>query len=301
MNLETALENMNQLSTLSFWESLRLKLMNAELWMGLFWNIVQILFIIVVAKALVRLINTVIDRWMNRSPKALRVNERRAKTVGSLIHNAVKYTINFIAILMVLEQLGFNLGPVLAGAGVLGLAIGFGAQNLVKDVISGFFIIFEDQFGVGDQVSISNFSGVVEEIGLRITKLRSWTGELHIIPNGTIKEVTNYSTHNSVAVVDIGIAYEENLEHVTKVLEDILSEIFKESQDIVKPPEILGVQNLGPSEVVLRIIAETKPMSHYAVARKLRAKIKEGFDREGIEIPYPKMVTFHRNEESKGV
>ncbi|MFV9510315.1 mechanosensitive ion channel family protein [Tepidibacillus sp. LV47] len=301
MDFINALENIDQFSLLSIWSNLRIKLMNPELWINLLWTVIQILMIIVAAKMLVRLVNAFIDRWINKSPKALKVNERRAKTLGSLIHNAVKYTIHFFAILMVLEQLGFELGPVLAGAGVLGLAIGFGAQNLVKDVISGFFIIFEDQFGVGDHVTISNFTGVVEEIGLRITKIRSWTGELYIIPNGTIQEVTNYSTHNSVAVVDIGIAYEEDLDHVTKVLENILNEVFKETKEIVKPPEILGVQNFGPSEVVLRIIAETKPMTHYAVARKLRAKIKEGFDKEGIEIPYPRMVTLHRNETSKGV
>ncbi len=285
---------------LTLWDNIRLKLTDVNLWMGFLWTIIQIIFIIIAAKVLVRLSYALIDRWLNNSPKALRVNERRAKTVGALTHNAIKYTINFFAILMILEQIGFKLGPVLAGAGVLGLAIGFGAQNLVKDIISGFFIIFEDQFGVGDQITINNFTGVVEEIGLRITRIRSWTGEVHIIPNGAISQVTNYSTYNSVAVVDVGVAYEEDLERVNHVIENILNEVYKESQDIVKPPEILGVQNFGPSEVVIRIVAETKPLLHFAVSRKLRAKIKEGFDKTGIEIPYPRMVTIQRNEGSKG-
>ena len=296
--MQTTLAKINQMD--NFWDNIYIQLTDLNLWMSFFWTIIQIILIIVFAKIITRIADAVVDRWMNKSSRTLKVNERRAKTVGVLIHNIIKYTINFFVILMILEQLGFKLAPVLAGAGVLGLAIGFGAQNLVKDVISGFFIIFEDQFGVGDQITINNFTGVVEEIGLRITKLRSWTGELHIIPNGTIQEVTNFSTHNSVAVIDIGVAYEEDLERVNKVLESILSESFKEVQDMVKPPEILGVQNFGPSEVIMRIVAETKPMLHYSVARKLRAKIKEGFDREGIEIPYPRMVTFQRSEMSKG-
>ncbi|WP_339060765.1 mechanosensitive ion channel family protein [Tepidibacillus marianensis] len=300
MNVITALDKLNQMDMLTLWDNIRLKLTDVNLWMGFLWTIIQIIFIIIAAKVLVRLSYALIDRWLNNSPKALRVNERRAKTVGALTHNAIKYTINFFAILMILEQIGFKLGPVLAGAGVLGLAIGFGAQNLVKDIISGFFIIFEDQFGVGDQITINNFTGVVEEIGLRITRIRSWTGEVHIIPNGAISQVTNYSTYNSVAVVDVGVAYEEDLERVNHVIENILNEVYKESQDIVKPPEILGVQNFGPSEVVIRIVAETKPLLHFAVSRKLRAKIKEGFDKTGIEIPYPRMVTIQRNEGSKG-
>jgi len=300
MEIMTALDKLNQMNMATLWDNIRIKLIDVNLWMGLLWTIIQIVFIIIIAKLLVKISYTIIDRWLNKSPKALRLNERRAKTIGALIHNTIRYTINFFAILMILEQLGFKLGPVLAGAGVLGLAIGFGAQNLVKDVISGFFIIFEDQFGVGDQITINNFTGVVQEIGLRITRIRSWTGELHIIPNGSINQVTNYSTYNSVAVVDVGVAYEEDLERVNHVIENILNDLYKESQEIVKPPEILGIQSLGPSEVVIRIIAETKPSMQFAVSRNLRAKLKKGFDKEGIEIPYPRMVTLQKNDSSKG-
>jgi len=264
----------------------------------IFWTMINIIAIWLVAKILIKLVKKVIDKFIEKKPALnFRVDDRRTKTLGILMYNITKYTINFFAILMIIEQFGYNPGPIIAGAGVLGLAVGFGAQNLVKDVITGFFIIFEDQFGVGDYISLGNYTGTVEEIGLRITKIRNWTGELHIIPNGTIERVTNFSTHNSIAVVDVGVAYEEEIGNVTKVLEDIIAKAYKDIPDMIKPPEILGVQDLGASDVVIRIIGETKPMSHYGVARKLREKIKEGFDQAGIEIPYPRLVTYQRNED----
>ncbi|GBF11545.1 mechanosensitive ion channel family protein [Tepidibacillus sp. HK-1] len=297
MRFGFSLSQLDGIDIKSFWDTIRMKLLDIDLWVDIFWTIVQILFIWILAKLLIKLTGKIIEKFIIRKPRSsLKVDERRTKTLGILIQNIVKYTINFLAILMILGKVGFNLGPILAGAGILGLAIGFGAQSLVKDVITGFFIIFEDQFAVGDYITTGNFSGTVEEIGLRITKIRNWTGELHIIPNGTISEVTNYSTHNSVAVVDVGIAYEEEIDHVISVLEKLLANTYKEMNEMVKPPEILGVQELGASEVVIRVIAETKPMNHYAVARKLRAKIKNGFDQAGIEIPYPRLVTFQKTK-----
>ena len=126
---------------------------------------------------------------------------------------------------MILSTLTINVSAVLAGAGIVGLAVGFGAQSLVKDIITGFFIIFEDQFSVGDYIRVGQFEGTVEEIGLRTTKIKSWTGELHIIPNGNILEVTNFSLNNSVAVIDISVAYEENIQRVESLIQDLLDNV----------------------------------------------------------------------------
>ncbi len=283
---------------LAVWNKIKDKLINVDLWLSVIWVVIQIVLIWLISRLIVKVSWNIINRFINKKPNAkFPVDERRTKTLGILIHNILKYTIYFFAILMILDKLNFNLGPLLAGAGVVGLAIGFGAQNLVKDIITGFFIVFEDQFAVGDYISVNDYTGTVEELGLRITKIRKWTGELYIIPNGNITEVTNYSTHNSIAVIDVGVAYEEDIKHVTEVLEAILKESAIMIKEIVQPPEVLGVQDLAASDVVIRVIAETKPMEHYAVARRLRAMIKNGFDKEGIEIPYPRLVTFRRTEE----
>src|SRR5690625_635199 len=140
-----------------------------------------------------------------------RVSDRREKTLHKLLDNTLVYSIYIIVFMTILQTLGVKVGALLAGAGVAGLAIGFGAQSLVKDIIAGFFIVFEDQFSVGDYVSVSGAEGTVEEIGLRTTKIKSWTGERFVIPNGNISEVINYSIHNGLAIVDINIPYESDI------------------------------------------------------------------------------------------
>ncbi|WJH36214.1 mechanosensitive ion channel family protein [Paenibacillus sp. CC-CFT747] len=193
--------------------------------------------------------------------------------------------VNFITILLVVSQLGFNLGPLLAGAGVLGLAIGFGAQSMVKDVITGFFIIFEDQFAVGDTIQTGAFKGTVEAIGLRVTTLRTWTGEVHIIPNGTIAAVTNFSVHNSLAVIDISFSYEDDMEKTQQVLKGILHNLHEAHENIVKEPEILGIQTLGDSNFTLRIAAECKPNTQGTVTRVLNEGIKKALLEKQMEVP----------------
>ena len=167
----------------------------------------------------------------------------------------------------------------------------------MKDVITGFFIIFEDQFAVGDYVRVGQFEGTVEEIGLRTSKIKGISGEMNIIPNGSILEVTNYSIHNSIAIVDIGIAYEGDIRKAERVIQDMLNGMTDKYEDLVKTPELLGVQSLGPSEVVLRITAETVPMRHFYIARELRKELKNTLDANGIEIPFPRMVMYNRQEQ----
>ena len=226
----------------------------------------------------------------------IRVSERREATLMKLLQNVLTYVIYFIAILMILSTLTINVSAILAGAGIVGLAVGFGAQSLVKDVITGFFIIFEDQFSVGDIIRVGQFEGTVEEIGLRTTKIKNWTGELHIIPNGNILEVTNFSLNNSVAVIDISVAYEENIQRVEQLIQDLLLSMQDKYEDIVQTPELLGVQNLGASEVIIRVTAETLPMRHLFIARQLRKEIKLCLDEHGIEIPFPRLVMYSRQD-----
>jgi small-conductance mechanosensitive channel len=262
-----------------------------------FWNIIVIILIYIAARITIRITDKMINHMIGAKYRGpIKFDPRRANTIGLLIHNLISYTVNFICVLLILGQLGVNLAPLLAGAGVLGLAIGFGAQSLVKDVITGFFIIFEDQFGVGDVIQIDQFKGTVEEIGIRVTRIKSWTGEVHIIPNGSIKQVTNFSVYNSLAVVDISIAYDADVDKAMQVLKETIARIHADSEQMVKEPELLGVQMIGNSEIKLRIIAECKPNTQGDVARILNAKIKKQFDQHGIEMPYPKTITYVRTE-----
>lgn len=262
-----------------------------------FWIIVKIILIYFGSRIVIKIAGKAIQHIMaarDRTP--LKFDVRRTKTLDKLVHNLVTYTVNFITILLILDQFGVKTGPLLAGAGVLGLAIGFGAQSLVKDVITGFFIIFEDQFAVGDVVQIDQFKGTVEEIGIRITRIKSWTGEVYIIPNGNIKQVTNYSVHNSLAVIDVSIAYEADIDKAMEVLKETLQKYYEKSTMLVKKPELLGIQAIGASEVKLRITAECRPTLQGDVSRELQADIKKALDSHGIEIPYPKSVTFLKTE-----
>jgi len=273
------------------------KFSDETLWTNLLDITVRIIIIVTIAGIVVKIAKNVIKKVFNlRAKSPLRISERRDATMLKLLQNIVAYFVYFIAFTTILTTLGIDVKGLIAGAGVLGLAVGFGAQSLVKDVISGFFIVFEDQFSVGDYVRIGQNEGTVEEIGLRTTKLKNMTGELNIIPNGNILEVTNFSIHNSVAVVDIGIAYEGNIEKAEHVITNLLEGMPERYEDLVATPQLLGVQSLGPSEVVLRITAETAPMRHFYIARELRRELKETLDANGIEIPFPRMVMYNRNE-----
>lgn len=250
------------------------------------WSTIKILLIIIGCRLLLfilRKISTKIDFHSNHTAFK-RVDSRRAKTIQVLINNIANYSINFVMILLILGQIGIDLGPLIAGAGIVGLAIGFGAQNLVKDVISGFFIIFEDQFAVGDVVQIGTNKGTVEEIGLRITKIKSWNGEQYIIPNGSISNVINYSIYPSVAVVDLlvpkSVRVEQILEKITYVLEN--DPIHEES--MLEKPKLAGIQRVNEHGTIVRITAACKPNDQHAVQRKLYEQMTRCLEQvKGIE------------------
>jgi moderate conductance mechanosensitive channel len=276
------------------------KFLNEETWFAIGESLLKIVAILIIAGLLIRvgkILTHNVFKVRNRSP--LRFSERREATLMKLLDNILSYVVYFMAFIMILSALTIDVKALLAGAGIVGLAVGFGAQSLVKDIITGFFIVFEDQFSVGDHIRVGQFEGTVEEIGLRTTKIKNWTGELHVLPNGSIIEVTNFSIYNSMAVVDVGIAYEGDIEKAEKVIKDFLEKLPEKYEDVVNIPEFLGIQSFGPSEVVLRIVAETLPMRHFFIARVIRREIKECMDEHGIEIPFPRIVMYSRQSETE--
>ncbi len=253
---------------------------------------IRILVIVVLAAIVVKVGKMVIRRVFKVKLKVpLRQSERREQTLLKLLENTLAYVVYFSAIMAVLAEFSIDVRGLLAGAGVLGLAVGFGAQSLVKDVITGFFIIFENQFSVGDYVKIGTAEGIVEEIGLRTTKIKSFTGEVSILPNGTISQVVNYSMENSLAIVDVTIPFEAGVEKTEKLIESYLTSLGKENDDFINDPKLIGAQNFTETEVVVRIIAETKPMHHFDSARTIGIGVKKYLEQEGIEIPYPTLIT----------
>ncbi len=246
------------------------------------------------------LLSTILRRAVRRLES--KVNEetsplralQRTQTMAKVASSAGIVVIWSVAGIYVIDALGFNLAPLLAGVGIIGLAVGFGAQNLVRDVVTGFFILFEDQYGVGDIIEINEVaSGKVEELTLRVTGMRNLDGTLHYIANGAITHVANRSKDWARAIVDVGVAYKEDPERVRKALEIVAREAKADEvlgRKLYTEPEILGVEMLGEYEVVWRLIVDTKPARQYEVARELRERIKIVFDAEGIEIPFPHRV-----------
>lgn len=219
--------------------------------------------------------------------------EQRAQTLGTLLGSALTYLLWFIAFLMILETFGVDTKAILAGAGIVGLAVGFGAQNLVRDMISGFFIIFEDQYRVGELVRIGEVMGAVEEMGIRTTKVREWTGQLHIIPNGEITKVANYNRGQMLAVVDMNIAYEEDLDRALETMRGVCGEMAG-TEGLAGTPVVLGAMEFKDTGVTMRAIAPCLPGRQWEIERELRKRFKQTLDASGIEIPYPRRVVISR-------
>lgn len=277
-----------------WYNNLKTQFINGDIWNVIGLTLLRIIIILVICRLIMWVLHKTIDRIvLERANKHSANQARRMTTVGKLLKNVITYIIYFISFMLILSEFGIDLGPLLAGAGVVGIAIGFGAQSLVKDILTGFFIILEDQFAVGDVIQTGQFKGTVEVIGLRTTKILSWTGEVHIVPNGMINEVTNFSVNNSLAVVDVMVAYEADVEKAMDIITHTMKEL--QHEDLVKEPEVLGVQLMSATAVTIRVIAECKPNMHHAIARLMNKEMKEAFDRNGIEIPYPRMVTYQRS------
>ncbi|HEU0080310.1 MAG TPA: mechanosensitive ion channel family protein [Longimicrobiaceae bacterium] len=224
----------------------------------------------------------------------LSVQEQRTKTLLSLVRSIGIVVILVLMVFMVLGALGINLGPLLAGAGVIGLAVSFGAQSLVKDVISGLFILFENQYGVGDVIRLdTTVSGAVERMTLRVVVLRDVHGVVHIVPNGEIKRVSNLTRTWARAVLDVGVAYKEDADRVMEVLREVgrgLQEDPEWKHFLVEEVTVPGIESFGESSVNIRVMAKTVPLKQWDVARELRRRIKRRFDEEGIETSNPRTL-----------
>ena len=285
----------------SFWKAV-LSIFSPEnliLWWGKF---ITIIIILVVAKIVLSILNKVIEKSLTPLEKSKNYKKRisRANTLIPLLQSVSKYVIFFIAGVMMLKKLGVDTTAVIASAGVVGLAIGFGAQSLVKDVLSGAFLLFEGAISVGDSVNVGEHSGTVEVIGLRNIYLRKFSGELRVIPYGEVNNFGNFNKGFMRAVVEVGVAYEQDVEKGMKTLEEIANKWAKENKDIVlEPPIVQGVLSLGSSDVTLRVAIKVKPMTHWGAERELKRRIKNEFDKKGIEIPFPRQVVYLRKEGEK--
>lgn len=218
--------------------------------------------------------------------------EKRAKTLEGVLGSALSIVIWAMAGLMIISELGVNIGPLLAIAGVAGLAFGFGGQYLIRDLISGLFVILEDQYRVGDVACVADTCGLVEEINLRRTILRDLDGIVHHVPNGEIKKASNLSKGFSRVNLNVGIAYGSNLEKVIKVVNKVGQKLAEDPQwkkDILKPPQFLRVDDFADSAIIIKILGDTKPLRQWDVTGELRKRLKIAFDKEGIEIPFPQM------------
>ncbi len=244
-----------------------------------------------------------------RGPGKLLMEERelkrasaRAETIGLVLRSIGVAAVWMIALFMILGQLDIDLAPLIAGAGIGGLALGFGAQSIVKDFLSGLFMLIEDQYGVGDIVDVGSASGTVEKVSLRSTTIRDVKGTVWHVPNGVISRVGNSSQLWSRALLDVEVAYDTDLELAREVIQRVGDSLWEDPEwggdELMERPEIWGVQDLGASAVALRLVVKTEPSKQWAVERELRMRLKVAFDESGIEIPFPQQTVWHRNVDS---
>lgn len=221
--------------------------------------------------------------------------QKRADTLGSLVRYILSISILAVGIIMILGELGIDIGPIIAAAGVVGLAVGFGAQHLVQDIISGFFILMEDQIRVGDVVEVTGRGGLVERVNLRMTVLRDLSGNVHFIRNGQIDVVTNMTKEYSRYLFNIGVAYREDVDEVIEVIKKIDEDLRQDAEfkdDILEPIEILGLDEFADSAVVIKARIKTLPIKQWRIGREFNRRLKMKFDELGIEIPFPHRTVY---------
>ncbi len=259
-------------------------------------SLIRVVMIPVGAYVLTRIVSALSHRLERLAedddPTTVSEREKRARTLGRIVRQTTAFLVWSVAIMLVLSELGVNLGPILAGAGIVGLAVGFGAQTLVKDLIAGFFLLLEDQVRVQDFISVGDVSGLVESMTLRTTVLRDVEGRVHIIPNGAISVVTNHTRGWSRAVLDVGVSYKEDTDRCYEVLREVGADLERDpvfGPKLTERFEYPGVERLGEASVILRMMVRTKPLEQWTVLRELRRRVKHAFEQRGIEIPFPSM------------
>lgn len=274
-----------------------------ETYQSLLSNLIMIIVYVVAAWILLHFVNKGIAQFFKIQNKGKNSNKKRSKTLISLVQNVVSYVVWFIVLTTILSKFGISVGGIIASAGVVGLAVGFGAQTVVKDIITGFFIIFENQFDVGDYVKISNggapvAEGTVKSIGLRSMRINTISGELTTLPNGSVGEITNYSVINGEAIVEIPVSITEDIDKVEDELNASFEAIRSQYYLFISTPEVVGVNSITNNEIVLRISAETIPGEGFTGARILRKEILKLFKLKEIKMPQPMMVQYEPNQQN---
>jgi moderate conductance mechanosensitive channel len=285
-------------------------LLNASALSPLLEHAIRIAVILAAAFVSIRIIMRVVPRVRNYLVKEVTKEtgpdvelEKRAATIGGIFRRTTKVIIWVLAIVMVLREAGFDIGPILAGAGIVGLAVGFGAQHLVSDVIAGMFLLIENQVRVNDVAIINGTGGLVEELNLRTTVLRGLDGTVHVFPNGSITTLSNMTHGYSYYLFDVGVAYKEDTDRVAAVLRALADEMMKEDAYrpyILEPLEVLGVDKFADSAVIIKARIKTMPIQQWLVGREMNRRIKKKFDELGIEIPFPH-ISLYFGEASKPV
>lgn len=262
---------------------------------------IRIIIIVAIGLAVYLMFQYFIPRFVRRTVSTRMKDkpgaeiQKRTRTLSRVLRKTVGILVGIMIVFTILDEIGINIGPALAGLGVVGIAVGFGAQSLVKDVINGLFILMENQFGIGDVVKVGDIKGLVEEVNLRRTILRDIDGAVHYIPNGEIIIASNYTREFSRVNLNITVSYESDLDRVITVINRVCSTLSDEKawQDkIIKTPQVLRVDNFGDSGIEIKILGDTAPLAQWEIMGELRKRLKKEFDKQSIEIPYPHMKVY---------
>jgi len=257
----------------------------------------KVFLIVVLTIIIIKVLQILSTRFFTTVQKRKEDDEfkKRTDTLNSVVRYVISIGIVIVAVVMILGELGIQIGPIMAAAGILGLAVGFGAQSLVKDIISGFFIFLEDQIRVGDVVEIAGKSGIVEKLNLKMTILRDLSGNVHFVPNGEISVVTNMTKEYSRYVFDIGVAYREDVDEVIGIMKEVDEDLRSDPEyanDILEPLEIFGLDQFADSALVIKARTTTRPIRQWRVAREFNRRLKKKFDERNIEIPFPHVTLY---------
>ena len=280
---------------LTFFEEIYQELTSPELWINIRTSVLVSVILLIAGYILTKITNRLIDNFFKyKSKSRLKGSDKRNQTLINVLQNGVTIFIWFFVVVAVLESFNIPVATLLAGAGVVGLAIGFGAQSLVKDMITGFFIILENQFDKGDFVRVNTSGTTVAEgevlsLGLRSSRIQGYEGELYMIPNGTINEVVNFSRYNSIAFLDMNFSIQEDLDQVESTIDKYFENHWREEEVLVEQPAILGVQDIQQGEATIRIMLTAQPMEHFGAARRTRKRLKQYLESQGVFVSVPTM------------
>jgi len=283
---------------LGFWEKIQVWILQ-DLPMIVVLTIALIVLLRVIRFAIKRLKKSLVKHSAKIETIDIEESEKRITTLTGIVWGLLRIILWAIYIMLILQQFGVNIAPILASAGILGLAVGFGAQELVRDFISGFFILLEDQVRTGDVAVIDGTSGLVEKIELRTITLRDFSGIVHIFQNGKISNLSNMTKEWSAMVFDIGVAYKENTQQVMDLMKQVGDELQNDPEyrdDIIEPIEVFGLDQFGDSALIIKARIKTKPIQQWRIGRTYRKRLKEVFDKHNIEIPFPHTTVYWGEE-----